>query len=178
MFEGWGEFYLMAGSSAAVLIGLIFVVVTLMHDQPRSTVLAGARLYMGPVVLQVSFVLVLSAAALARGVTPGAMELIAAVVAVWGLARAVRSVVGIRSREAGIEEAPHWTDQWFYGIIPGGLYALLGALAWAFWAGREWAPQAMAAVITAMLLNAIRNEWDLVTWLAPRPDKAEGEQGE
>ena len=177
MFEVWGEFYLMAGSSAAVLIGLIFVVVTLMHDQPRSTVLAGARLYMGPVVLQVSFVLVLSAAALAKGVTPGAMALIAAVVAVWGLVRAVQSVRGIRGRQAGIEEAPHWTDQWFYGLVPGTLYALLGAVAWAFWAAREWAPQALAALITAMLLNAIRNEWDLVTWLAPRPDSAEPGEG-
>ncbi len=46
MFEGWGEFYLMAGSAAAVLIGLIFVVVTLMHDRPRSSVLSGsARLH-------------------------------------------------------------------------------------------------------------------------------------
>jgi hypothetical protein len=47
MFEGWGEFYLMAGSAAAVLIGLLFVVLTLMHDRPRSTVLMGSKLYMG-----------------------------------------------------------------------------------------------------------------------------------
>lgn len=178
MFEGWGEFYLMAGSSAAVLIGLIFVVVTLMHDQPRSTVLSGARLYMGPVVLQVSFVLVLSAAALAKGVTPRAMALIAAGVAVWGLARAVQSVLGIRTFHGLGEEPPHWTDQWFYGIVPGALYALLGAVAWAFWAASAWAPQALAALVTAMLLNAIRNEWDLITWLAPRPDAAEAEKGE
>ena len=58
MFEHWGEFYLLTGSAAAVLIGLIFVVVTLMQDKPRSTMMAGLRLYMGPVVLHVSFVLV------------------------------------------------------------------------------------------------------------------------
>lgn len=173
MFEGWGEFYLMAGSSAAVLIGLIFVVVTLMHDQPRSTVLDGARLYMGPVVLQVSFVLVLSAAALAKGITPGAIALAAAGVAVWGLVRAVQSALGIRTYHGGVEETPHWTDQWFYGIIPGLLYALLGAVAVAFWTAREWAPQALAALITAMLLNTIRNEWDLVTWLAPRREPSD-----
>ena len=46
MFEGWGEFYLLAGSAAAVLIGLIFVVVTLMQDRPRSAIMAGSRLYM------------------------------------------------------------------------------------------------------------------------------------
>ena len=160
----------MAGSSAAVLIGLIFVVVTLMHDQPRSAVLSGARLYMGPVVLQVSFVLALSAAALAQGITPGAMALVAAVVAAWGLMRAVQSVVGIRSFRGLGHETPHWTDQWFYGIVPGALYVLLGAVAVACATANAWAPQALAAVVTAMLLNAIRNEWDLVTWLAPRPD--------
>ena len=170
MFKGWGEFYLMAGSSAAVLIGLIFVVVTLMHDQPRSAVLSGAKLYMGPVVLQVAFVLVLSAAALAEGVTPRTITLVGAGVALWGLARAVQSVLGIRSYRGLGHEAPHWTDQWFYGIVPGALYALLGAVALAFLTAREWAPQAMAVVITAMLLNTIRNEWDLVTWLAPHGD--------
>ena len=35
MFEHWGEFYLMAGSAAAVLIGLIFVVVSLLQDRSR-----------------------------------------------------------------------------------------------------------------------------------------------
>jgi hypothetical protein len=79
MFEGWGEFYLLAGSAAAVLIGLIFVVVTLMQDRPRSSVLAGSKLYMGPVVLQVSFVLALSAAALVPGITRGAFAALAAV---------------------------------------------------------------------------------------------------
>src|SRR5258706_1121999 len=69
MFEGWGEFYLLAGSAAAVLIGLIFVVMTLMQDRPRSSVLSGSKLYMGPVVLHVTFVLVLSGAALVPKIT-------------------------------------------------------------------------------------------------------------
>src|SRR5206468_4428801 len=68
MFEGWENFFLMVGGAAAVLIGLIYVVISLMHDRPRSSVLAGSRLYMGPIVLGVSFVLILSAAALTPGV--------------------------------------------------------------------------------------------------------------
>jgi hypothetical protein len=31
----------------------------------------------------------------------------------------------------------------------------------------------IAAAVTAILLLAIRNEWDLVTWLAPRGDAEE-----
>src|SRR5262245_17662693 len=116
MFEHWGEFYLLAGSAAAVLIGLIFVVVTLMQDKSRSTMLYGSKLYMGPVVLQVSFVLVLSAAALMPGIEARTYALIAAVIAVWGLVRGVQSFVGINALTG--EDAPHWSDKWYYGALP------------------------------------------------------------
>jgi protein-S-isoprenylcysteine O-methyltransferase Ste14 len=169
MFEHWGEFYLLVGSAAAVLIGLIFVVVTLMQDRPRSSVLAGSKLYMGPIVLDVSFVLVLSAAALAPGITPRAMALVTAVVAAWGLVRGVISIVGIRR----LGDEVHWSDVWFYGVVPSLLFLGLGAVAWGFWSGQGWAVDGVAALSTALLLAAIRNEWDLVTWLAPRADTPE-----
>src|SRR4030095_5087321 len=113
MFEHWGEFYLMAGSAAAVLIGLIFVVISLMQDRSRSSVLSGTRLHMGPIVLGISFVLVLSAAALTPHIERLAFGAITAAVAVWGMARALISSVGIRR----LKEV-HWTDFWFYGVVP------------------------------------------------------------
>jgi len=169
MFEGWGEFYLLAGSAAAVLIGLLFVVVTLMQDRPRSSVLTGAKLYMGPVVLHVSFVLVLSAAALTPGITPAAFAAVAGAVALWGLVRGAFVITGIRALAA--DDKPHWSDVWFYGVVPTALYLLLAGTAVAFWTEQPWAAHGLAAIITALLLATIRNEWDLVTWLAPRPDK-------
>ena len=95
MFEGWENFFLMVGGAAAVLIGLIYVVISLMHDRPRSSVLAGSRLYMGPIVLGVSFVLILSAAALTPGITSGWYAATAGVVALWGLARGIMSIAGL-----------------------------------------------------------------------------------
>ena len=167
MFEGWGEFYLLAGSAAAVLIGLIFVVVTLMSDRPRSSVLTGSKLYMGPVVLQVSFVLALSAAALTPGISARAFAALAAVVALWGLVRGVQSIVGI----GALKDEVHWSDVWFYGVFPSLLYVALAAVAVGFWSGQEWAVHGTAAVTTTVLLLSIRNEWDLVTWLAPKADE-------
>ena len=169
MFEGWGEFYLLTGSAAAVLIGLLFVVVTLMQDKPRSTMLSGSKFYMSPVVLHVSFVLVLSAAALVPHISPQAFASISAALAVWGFVRGVASFVGIRTLNWN-EEPPHWTDAWFYGAIPSLTYVALAAVAWAFWTGQHWAVNGVALVINIILLVTIRNEWDLVTWLAPRGD--------
>src|SRR4051812_39511361 len=159
MFDQWREFYLLVGSAAAVLIGLIFVVISLMQDRSRSSVLAGSRLYMGPIVLGVSFVLVLSAAALTPGIGRCAFAAVAGLVALWGLVRGLMSVAGIRR----LGDDVHWTDIWFYGAIPSTLYLGLGLVALAFWAEWRWAHYGLAAAVTAQLLSAIRNEWDLIT---------------
>lgn len=166
MFDEWHEFYLLIGSAAAVLIGLIFVVISLMQDRSRSSVLTGSRLYMGPIVLGVSFVLVLSAAALMPGMTREGFAAITGAVALWGLARGLMSLVGI----GRLKDEVHWTDFWFYGVLPSLIYVALGIVAVAFWSGCPWAEQSIAAVITLGLLLAIRNEWDLITWIAPRPE--------
>lgn len=171
MFEGWENFFLMAGGAAAVLIGLIFVVISLMGDRPRSTVLAGSKLYMGPIVLAVSFVLALSAAALTPGITRPWYAAITGAIAVWGLVRAVMSTIGI-----GRFTKVHWTDMWFYGVYPIAIYVSLGVVAAAFWENWSWAQDGLAIVVTFSLLLAIRNEWDLITWITPRGE--DGEHGE
>src|SRR5690349_11328477 len=163
MFEGWENFYLMAGGAAAVLIGLIFVVISLMGDSPRDSVLAGSRLYMGPIVLGVSFVLALSAAALTPGISRSAFAAITTGAAIWGLVRAIMSTAGI----ARLKEV-HWTDVWFYGVFPLVLYLGMATVALAFWSDLPWDRYGLAVVVTAGLLLAIRNEWDLITWITPR----------
>ena len=124
---------------------------------------------MGPIVLGVSFVLVLSAAALTPGMNPRTFAAIAAAVALWGLVRGLMSIAGI----GHLKDDVHWTDVWFYGVLPSAIYLLLAAVALAFWNDWAWARDGLAAAITAGLLAAIRNEWDLITWIAPRRDADE-----
>jgi hypothetical protein len=169
MFREWTDFFLMAGSAAAVLIGLIFVVISLMHDRPRSSVLAGSRLYMGPIVLSVSFVLTLSAAALTPGITSGWLAAIAGGTAVWGLVRGIMSIIGLKGL-VGQEREVHWTDTWYYGVIPSLIYIALGVVAFGVWEQWNGATYGLAATVTAILLLAVRNEWDLITWIAPAKD--------
>jgi hypothetical protein len=169
MFDGWSDFFLMAGSAAAVLIGLIFVVISLMQDRSRSTVLAGSKLYMGPIVLGVSFVLALSAAALTPGIGCCAYAAITGIIAIWGLVRGLMSVAGLRNLAGDV----HWTDLWFYGVFPTAIYVALGIVALAFLRDWSWARDGLAVVITIGLLLAIRNEWDLITWITPRGDTSE-----
>jgi hypothetical protein len=178
LFAGWDEFYLLAGSAAAVLIGLIFVVITLLDDKPRSTITTGSRLYMGPIVLQVSFILTISAAALAPRITAVQFAAVSGIVGCWGLYRGALSTFGIERLRRSSDDPPHWTDTWYYGVIPGLFSLLLAAVAVGFWKEAPWAQHGLAAIVTGLMLVSIRNEWDLVTWIAPRHDGKKQFSGE
>ena len=69
MFEGWENYYLMVGSSAGALIGLMFVVVTLTAGRDRAEVDRGKHLYTSPIVWHLSVILALSGAAAVPGVS-------------------------------------------------------------------------------------------------------------
>jgi hypothetical protein len=172
MFHGWENFYLMVGSAAGALIGLLFVVVTLTAGRERSAALRGVSLYMTPTVLHFVMVMSISAVAMAPKLP---IRLVAALVGLGlavGLGNSVwagRGINKLRSRD----EAIHWSDFWMYSCTPSLVYLALGVADVGLWSAADWAPRVLAAVLLALLLCGIRNAWDLVTWIAPgRADPA------
>jgi hypothetical protein len=170
MFEGWDGFYLLIGGAAGALIGLVFVVVTLTSGMDRSSALRGSSIYMTPTVFHFGVVLVIGAVALAPSLSAPAVGTLIAVAALAGLAHAVTATVRITSRKT--PEPPHWSDVWWYGVGPTAAYVGLGAVAASAWISPADTPHATAFVLLILLVIAIRNAWDLVTWLAPRRDGA------
>jgi len=168
MLEGWSEYYLLTGTAAASLIGLLFVVITLTTGRRRSTVLLGASLYMSPVLLHLAFVLVLSAAALAPIPTQRGFGLVLLAIALLGLGASVRVIVGLRKLS---DPTPHWSDLWWYGAGPAVIYLTLAAASIAIHLSSHSGILALAAGTIALLLISIHNAWDLVIWTAPRPDE-------
>jgi len=165
MFEGWGEYFFMIGSSAAALIGLMFVVVTLTAGHRSDQVERGKHLYTSPIVCHLGAVLVLSGAAIAPGMSGTLFGVLSGVLALLGLTLGVRSAVGI-SRSPGAPEAAGF-DLFWYGVAPALVYVGLAAAAVAVFAGASWSADAVAADLMALLLVSIHAEWDLVTYLAP-----------
>ena len=166
MFEGWGDYFFMVGSSAAALIGLMFVVVTLTAGRNRDDVDRGKHLYTSPIVWHLGVVLVLSGAASAPTMTPKPFGVLAGGLAVLGVALGVRSAIVIaRLRISGEENTAF--DIWWYGIVPALAYTGMGAGAAMILWGNRWGPSAIAAALMALLLVSIHGEWDLVTFLAP-----------
>src|SRR5437763_1603295 len=165
MFQGWENYYLMVGSSAGALIGLMFVVVTLTAGRDRAEVERGKHLYTSPIVWQLAVILTLSGAAAVPGISAKIFGYSTLGLAVLGFGWCVRSAVGI-ARRPGAPGAAGFDMVW-YGIAPAIVYVGLGIAALGLLWGRPWGTSVIAAGLMALLLVSIHAEWDLVTYLAP-----------
>lgn len=167
MFEGWGEYFFMVGSSAAALIGLMFVVVTLTAGRDRSEVERGKHLYTSPIVWHLAVVLVLSGAAIAPTMTPAWFGAVAGGLGLLGIGIGIRNARGISRVKISGAGGNNLFDLWWYGLVPALAYAALTAAAATVFFGSAWGASAVAAALMALLLVSIHAEWDLVTYLAP-----------
>ena len=165
MFQNWEEYFLMIGSSAGALIGLMFVVVTLTAGRDRNEVERGKHLYTSPIVWHFAVILALSGAAIAPTMVPKLFALVSGGLGVLGFAMCVRRAAEIVRRPGAIGTAGF--DFVWYGIVPAFAYAGLAGAALAVFEGNRWGASLLAADLMALLLVSIHAAWDLVTFLAP-----------
>jgi hypothetical protein len=174
MFAGWDEFYLLIGGAAGGLIGLLFIVITLIRSGETGLKLRGASVFMTPTVAHLAMVLTLSALATAPKLSlpaTGALFLAGGAVCLAFTGRALFMLA------VGSVKATHWTDLWGYGVAPFAAALALAISAGAAWFAPDWAARGIAASIVAMLLIAIRNAWDLVTWITAKGGVLDREEG-
>jgi hypothetical protein len=165
MFEGWGDYFFMIGSSAAALIGLMFVVVTLTAGRDRHEVERGKQLYTSPIVWHLGVILVLSGLAITPVSGPKLFGAASGGLALLGIGIGLRSAIGI-TRRPGAPDAAGF-DMFWYGLAPAIVYAGLAVAALGVLRQSTWGPATVAADLMALLLVSIHAEWDLVTFLAP-----------
>jgi len=166
MFEHWDSFYLLVGGASGGLIGLVFVVITLIRSSESSISLRAASVYMTPIVVHLLTALVLSALATAPGLAAPIVGAIIGAVGLCALICAARVVVMMGLAHA-ITPA-HWTDIWAYGLAPVGGYLIVLAAAASAWIAPDWTARVLAVGLIALLSIAVRNAWDLVTWITAK----------
>jgi hypothetical protein len=161
ILEGWESFYVIVGSSAGALIGLQFVVMTLIAERPTLRVAEAGAAFSSPSVVHFSVVLLLSALASApwHGISIPA--------AVWGfvgLCGLAYLVAVIRHMRRQTVYRPVFEDWLFHILLPVGAYAMLVASAWlAGW--HAWPALFVVGAATLLLLFAgIHNAWDAITY--------------
>jgi hypothetical protein len=166
MFRDWDNFYLIVGSAAGALIGLMFVVATLTTRQDPDLVSRGGPVYVTPIVFHFAVVMVVSVMAAVPGLPLTVMGVFLAVAAVTGFCYA--AVTTKRIFEPDRPDSPDLSDKCFYGILPAVIYLALAGAAAAIWLAPDAALYATGAVMLVLLLIGIRNAWDLATTLAQR----------
>jgi hypothetical protein len=173
MFEGWDGYFVLLGTASGGLIGLLFVVVTLTSNVERSRALRAAGVYMTPIAVHFGAVLSISAITLVPRLTAPQDAGLIGLFTLIGLSAATRSCLGILEFRRG-PDPPHWSDFWGYGAAPATAYVLLFVSAAGVWVRAAWSVYALAALLLILLLVAIRNAWDLITWMAPGGAKPPG----
>jgi hypothetical protein len=170
MLYGWDNFYIMAGTAGATLIGLLFVIITLSTHLSSSGIADGARAFLTPalvhfgsVLLQALIVLVPWPSAWPVGVILGLCGLVGLVY-----------LMDVASKRRKVQFVSlHLLDWIPYAGIPAlaNLNLIAGAIGMI--AEKPFAPYCLAGAITLFLFAGIYGAWDLTLWIVKNRSTSE-----
>jgi hypothetical protein len=159
--SGWGNFYVIVGSSAGALIGLQFVVMTLIANRPIAAGQGQAGAFATPTIVHFGCVLLLSATLNAPWHSIGA---VAVFLGVLGLSGVAYSIVVTRRLRLQKAYQPEFEDWLCHVLLPSASYATLAASAYAICSYAREALFAVACAALLLLFACIHNAWDAVTY--------------
>jgi hypothetical protein len=163
VLAAWQSFYVMTGSSAAALTGLMFVVISLVRGWEGSRSSDGIATFSTPTVLHFGAALLVSAVLVAPWSSPTIADDLVAIVGCYGVVYVVRVVFRARRLTGYVADLEDWT---YYTILPFMAYGVILGGAIAAIAVPSKALFAVAAGVVLLLFIGIRNAWDIVTFLA------------
>lgn len=161
-FAHWEGFYVIVGTSAAALTGLMFVVITLIADSKRPRTKDEIDTYATPVVVHFSAVLLISAilgAPWPDGRAAGYGIGFTAIAGVVYMIVVLRRLLRPKPYRAVLED---WT--WHF-VLPLVAYVVLLVAHMSLRHDAGWAPYGIGAVALLLLFLSIRNAWDIVTYM-------------
>jgi hypothetical protein len=158
--SAWESFYVIVGSSGGALIGLQFVVMTLIGDSRLRTQTAGLAAFSTPTIVHLTGALVVSAIMSAPWPSLGPLSFALGICGLGGLTYAV---IVLRRAMRQTDYQPVWQDWLWYTALPCFAYAALVFDA-VFLRGHDPITLFLAAAVAlGLLLIGIHNAWDSVT---------------
>jgi hypothetical protein len=160
ILNGWENFYIIVGSSAGALIGLQFVVITLIGRVSQPAAEAGAA-FATPSVVHFGAVLLLSAIVSIpwNGITAAAV--------LWcleGLCGFAYAAVVARRMRVQTAYRPVFEDWLFHALLPLAAYAVLALSALIAGSHTGEALLGVGASALLLLFIGIHNAWDAATY--------------
>jgi hypothetical protein len=162
VLNAWSNFYVIIGSSAAALTGLMFVVITLVAGRPRATTEDGLATFSTPTVVHFCAALLVSAILAAPWHLLVYPAVLLGLTGLYGVVYV--SSLMLRTKRLTTYRAE--TEDWvWYSILPLVAYGAIAVVAVLL----PTVPAALFVLAGAALLLifvGIHNAWDVVTFLA------------
>lgn len=157
----WDSFYVIVGSAAGALIGLQFVVMTLIAQRPPPRAAEAGAAFSTPTIVHFSTVLFLSA--LVRvpwpSIAPAAISWAAV-----GLSGVIYALITARRARRQTAYRPDLEDYTFHILLPLAAYGILTAAAFGTFHHVRGALFGVAASVLLLLFTAIHNAWDATSF--------------
>jgi hypothetical protein len=167
MLHSWDNFYIMAGTAGATLIGLLFVIVTLSTHLSPSRVAHGVHAFLTPTLVHFGSVLLQALVVLVPWPSAWPAGLVLGFCGLVGLVYLMDIVL---KRQKVQFVSLHLLDWIPYACIPAlaNLNLIAGAIG--IIAEKSFAPYCLAGAITLFLFAGIYGAWDLTLWIVKNRD--------
>jgi hypothetical protein len=161
----WSNYYVITGSAAAGLTGLMFVVITLVAGQERfmKNMRDGVETFSSPTVVHFCAALLVSAILAAPWHSLLGPSVVLTLIGLSGFVYGIRILWRMAHRS---DYRPGFDDWFWYAGMPVVAYLAILAAGVALSTNPEGALFALAAGTIALIYTGIRNAWDIVTFIA------------
>ena len=160
--SAWESFYVIVGSAAAVLVGLQFVVITLVAEIRPRTSEASVSAFGTPIIVHLSSALLIAAVMCAPWPSLGGPAI---ALTLCGLAGIVYVAIVTNRARRQAEYQPEWEDWLWHTILPGVVYAALAVAAPFLRGVTSVGLFIVGGAALGLLFIGIHNSWDTVTYI-------------
>ena len=161
--HNWQNFYILVGEAAATLVGLMFVAISLGSRLITERSVPALRVWVHPTLIHFIYVLVIATIIMVPTLTRSPLGILLVFAGLLSFGNALRMVPYMWQQQR--EQEADRGDWVWYLIVPSISYLLLVGTGIGLLLGDNRALNVLAFAIILLLVNGIRNAWDMVVWI-------------
>ena len=166
--EHWESFYVIVGAAAGALIGLQFVVMTLIAENPPKRIAEANPVFATPTIVHFGASFLLSALMSVPWASAADAAWAWGLTGLFGFIYTLTVAARMRTQQAYMADAEDWL---FHALLPLCAYLFLGLSASYAESHERSALFAVGAVTVALLFVGIHNSWDSVIYVSTGQNK-------
>jgi hypothetical protein len=168
ILHDWHDFYVLMGTMAATLIGLMFVAASigagLFTDEHKDMM----KTFLTPTIVHFCTIVFVCLSVTVPSLTLAKLGGLWALASLIGVAYSCGVWVRIRGRYRSVTS---FVDQLWYAPIPIAAYLVLAAAAFVSLTRASILADWLATAVSVLLLAGIRNAWAITLWIAVQPKR-------